>query len=384
MSQQISKSALSTVFAISFVWFTTQYGGGFATGAQLRQFFIDYGMWCVAISVGAQALSAVINGYMVYFARKHKTGNYKLYNDKFYGSYSKIFSPAYELVFGFTCLLVTAVAFATGAASLIQILPIPFWVGTGIVGICLFVIVLYGVSVVRATAKFVSYAIIVGLLLVFIPNIFAQGHYISANWSYLTATPAPLGPALWSMLMYVSFQAAASPAIFSQHAQALPSASDAKKFVLWGFVVNASMIGLATYGLLAVIHTEDYLAGTATPVFTLIRTGPGGEMLLPMLSILITLGAISTAVNMVSASVARFGPLLIKDFSQEGGKPSSKTIALIGVLCLIGFSVAQFGLLPLVARGYGTLAYLTLPVIIIPVFVHMIATKFDSHQPGAE
>ena len=50
------------------------------------------------------------------------------------------------------------------------------------------------------------------------------------------------------------------------------------------------------------------------------------------------------------------------------------------VLCLVGFGVAQFGLLPLVNKGYGVLAYLTFPVIMIPYIVHAIYTRLDTKE----
>lgn len=35
-------SKLSVALGITFVWFTTQFGGGFASGAQLKSYFIRF------------------------------------------------------------------------------------------------------------------------------------------------------------------------------------------------------------------------------------------------------------------------------------------------------------------------------------------------------
>ncbi|MDD7390651.1 MAG: hypothetical protein PUG60_13580 [Lachnospiraceae bacterium] len=32
---------------IAFIWFTTHFGGGFASGAQLYSYFGKYGAWCL-------------------------------------------------------------------------------------------------------------------------------------------------------------------------------------------------------------------------------------------------------------------------------------------------------------------------------------------------
>lgn len=40
--------------------------------------------------------------------------------------------------------------------------------------------------------------------------------------------------------------------------------------------------------------------------------------------------------------------------------------------------IAQLGLLTLIQKAYSILAYLAIPVILVPYVVHMIATRFDT------
>ena len=44
----ISKDKMSVTVGVAFVWFTTQFGGGFASGNQLRQYFVQFGVWAFA------------------------------------------------------------------------------------------------------------------------------------------------------------------------------------------------------------------------------------------------------------------------------------------------------------------------------------------------
>lgn len=67
-----------------------------------------------------------------------------------------------------------------------------------------------------------------------------------------------------------------------------------------------------------------------------------------------------------------------KEAEAKSGKPSIKTIIIALVVALADFGIAQFGLLPLIQKGYGFIAYLAIPVILIPYIVHMIATKWDT------
>ncbi len=62
----------------------------------------------------------------------------------------------------------------------------------------------------------------------------------------------------------------------------------------------------------------------------------------------------------------------------DQGKPVLKTIVIALVCCLADFGIAQFGLLTLIQRAYSTIAYLAIPVILIPYIVHMIVTRFDT------
>lgn len=369
---------LSTALGITFVWFTTQFGGGFASGAQLKSYFIGYGIYCLFTCIGAQAICAIYNGYIQYYARKHETYDYRSFNKSFYGKFSPIFSPLFELVYIFVLLVVPAVAFATGGQTLCELAGIPYIVCTAIIGVFIFVVAIYGTAIVRKVATALSILIVAGLLVVFIPNIIAQWGSVQEGISSLSAQHLPIMPAIWSMIVYAAFQIASSPAIHSQHAEALEEPKDAIKTFVIGFVVNSAMIFLSTLGILAIINTQEY-AEASMPVMVLIRNGVGGSILLPILSVLIILGSVSTAVNMVSAGTARVCNMIDPNYDPDG-KPTAKVIITTLVLCLVGFGVSQFGLLPLVQKGYGVLAYLAFPVIMIPYIIHAVHTKLDTKE----
>lgn len=44
-----SKIAVSAIMGVAFIWFTTHFGGGFASGAQLYSYFGKYGGWCLVL-----------------------------------------------------------------------------------------------------------------------------------------------------------------------------------------------------------------------------------------------------------------------------------------------------------------------------------------------
>lgn len=371
-------SKWAAAFGISFVWFTTQFGGGFASGAQLKSYFIGYGISCLFTCIGAQAICAVYNGYIAYYCRKNGTYDYRSFNDKFYGKYAPVFSNLFELVYIFVLLVVPAVAFATGGQTLTELTGIPYLVCTAVIGLFIFIVAIYGTAIVRKVATALSILIVAGLLLVFIPNIIVQWDGVTAGIASLAGQKAPLWPAIWSMICYAAFQIASSPAIHSQHSEALNEAEDAVFTFGLGFLVNSLMIFISTLGLMAIINTSEY-AESSMPVLVLVQNGVGGKVLTPILSILIILGSVSTAVNMVAAGTTRICNMIDKEYDPDG-KPTAKVVVTTLVLCLVGFGVAQFGLLPLVQKGYGVLAYLTFPVIMIPYIIHFIAAKGEKKE----
>lgn len=73
---------------------------------------------------------------------------------------------------------------------------------------------------------------------------------------------------------------------------------------------------LSIIGLLAVAFAAD-LATASVPMLTLVQQGVGTGVLTPIISILIILGAISTAVNMISGIVTRCVNAVEKNMTSE-------------------------------------------------------------------
>jgi len=376
----INKNKMPIAIGVAFVWFTTQFGGGFASGAQLYSYFVKFGIWALLTPVIAQAIGAIFQWYGLRYAKRHNTYDYRTFTDKFYGDFGKaarpIFSNLYELVYLFTICLAPSVAFATGGATLHALTGIPYILCTVMIGLIIFVLTIYGTDLVRAAASTVSVVIIAGLLLVYVPNIIAQWGTISANIGQMAATPAPAGPAFWRCFVYAAFQLA-SIGLLMQHAEPFKDEGEAKKSMIYGFIVNAVIIFMCTIGLIAIINNPA-LKTAQVPTLLMVQTGVGSSFLTPIISILIILGAVSTAVNMIAGVIARYlNAWNKKDASPDESKQkkTKRTVTIAVLFTLLTFAIAQFGLIPLVNTGYGYLGYLTIFVVVIPFIIHMIMTK---------
>ena len=90
----MTKNSKSTgiILGVAFVWFTTHFGGGFASGAQIYSYFVRYGIWCLVMPVLAMLYNTVFFAYSLRFARKYEVYDYRSYNNAFYGKFAPVFS----------------------------------------------------------------------------------------------------------------------------------------------------------------------------------------------------------------------------------------------------------------------------------------------------
>lgn len=372
----------AVILGVAFVWFTTHFGGGFASGAQIYSYFVRYGIWSLIMPVFAMLYNTVFFAYSLRFARKHEVYDYRSYNNAFYGRFAPIFSNLFEILYICVMCVAPAVAFATGGATLSTLTGLPYLFCTFLIGVFIFVVAIFGTDLVRKVASVLSICIIAGLLIVYIPNIISGLSGISEAAESMTQAELPLGDALYSAFLYGTFQLS-NIAVFVQHAKSFDRPGDAVKSMGVGFVVNALMMVMVVLGLMT-IYTNPDAAGQSVPTLFMVQNGVGASFMTPLISILIILGAVSTAVNMVAAMVKR----ICGETENTSGKSAGnrkfqitrKEIIAALICCIVDFGIAQFGLLTLIQKAYSFLAYLAIPVILIPYIVHMIATRFDTRN----
>lgn len=374
-SDTTGKSSASIIFGVAFVWFTTHFGGGFASGAQIYSYYVRYGIWCLIMPAIAMLYNGIFFAYGMRFARRHEVYDYRSYNNAFYGRFAPIFSNLFELLYICVMCVAPAVAFATGGATLSTLTGLPYLLCTLIIGIFIFIVAIFGTDLVRRVASVLSICIIAGLLIVYIPNIIHGFGSITAAADQMSRAPMPFGKALYSAFLYGTFQLA-NIAVFVQHAKVFKKPKDAVKSMGLGFVVNALMMTMVCLGIMTV-YTNPDMQTASVPTLLMVQNGVGKGFMTPLISILIILGAVSTAVNMVAAMVKRVSDGF-ENTSATTSHIKTREIVIALICCLVDFGIAQFGLLTLIQKAYSFLAYLAIPVILVPYVVHMIVTKFDT------
>ena len=379
MSQNKSlQSKMPLAMGLAFVAFTTQFGGGFASGAQIYQYFINYGIWCLILPAVTQGLYALFFWYGMRYAYKHKTYDYRSFSDSLYGKTKPVMSNLYEICYLIMIGTASAAAFATGGSTLQTLFGIPYWLCTLIIAAFIFVIALFGTNVVRKCASTLSVLIIIGLVLVLVPNIIAQwGDTMSSGeMTVLSSESGAFGPALYSAVLYFFFQLA-SVSVMYQHMEDVTDEKQINKAAIWMFVCNFCAMELSILGLLAIAYVNE-LASASVPMLVLVQNGVGAGILTPIISLLIILGAISTAVNMISGIVTRCVHAVERRMDSSAKKAQGhlgRNAVFTAIFTFLAFAIAQFGLMTVVKKGYAYLGYAAFITLFVPFVVHAVATK---------
>ena len=376
----VDKNKMPLAVGVAFVAFTTQFGGGFASGAQIYSYFINYGIWGLVLPLLSQFLLAFFFWYGLRYAFLHKTYDYRAFGDSFYGKSKVLFSNLYEITYLILIATATSAAFATGGSTLNSLFHIPYALCTLVVGAFIFVISLYGTNIVRKCASTLSVLIIIGLVIVLVPNIIVQFGTITESISRLAAGELPVssgesglfGAALKSAILYFAFQLP-SIGLMYQHTEPLTDVKQVDRAALYMFLCNYIAMMLSVIGMLA-ISFQPELEGASIPMLVFVQNGVGAGLLTPIISILIILGSVSTGVNMIAGIVARTVNALERRMDEskraQGHMVRSAAAALIFTVGV--WAISQVGLMAIVKKGYAYLGYAGFLSVLIPFVLSML------------
>ena len=183
------------------------------------------------------------------------------------------------------------------------------------------------------------------------------------------------GPALYSAVLYFFFQLA-SVSVMYQHMEDVTDVKQINRAAIGMFLCNFLAMELAIVGLLGIAYVAD-LASASVPMLVLVQNGVGAKILTPIISILIILGAISTAVNMISGIVTRCVNSIERNKSEAERTNGHllRNAIFTAIFTFLAFAIAQFGLMAVVKKGYAYLGYAAFITLFVPFVIHAIATK---------
>lgn len=355
MQKSTSKKA---GFGVAAVWFGSHCGGGFATGTLAANYYVKYGAWAIFMPLIALAIMCVVGTIQWEICRSNKVYDYKAFGDVLYHPQEKVWCTVFEIMFVVDVIMALGIVYAS-AGNLIQSwINCPYIVAVAIFTVIIVLLTMFGTGFLLKIGTILS-VVLIGCLIITSVSGIATGRENLANivgsWE-----AGSFGGALWSAILYASFQCAC---IATTHSltEALPDRKSTIWAGIWGFILNGSMMLLTSIMLLS--HYPDCI-GDNLPTFNIIS-----QLDMPLLkvaySVALLLALVTTAITCSSALTARLEKLISGKFkSMTACRAFCNTVVMI-----VGFLVAQIGLLAILNKGYSFIGYICIPLVILPTIL---------------
>ncbi len=335
-----------------FIFQSVVIAGGYGTGRELVEFFLSHGPsgGLLAIVVATLIWSAVCAASFE-FVRVFRSYDYRSF-------FSHLLGPAwflYEVCYFALLAIILAVIAAAAGSILSETFALPYSLGVlGIMGAVGFLVFRGSATIERALAfwSFVLYAV---YLAVFI-------------WSFVEFAPqlrsafaaSEAGPA-WAMggVRYAAYNLAIIPAVFF----ALHDVETRREAV--GAGIAAGGIAILPGLLFFVAMSAHYPVILDRPVPANFLLEALGSPALQFAFQIVLFGTlIETGTGLIHAVNERIAAVY-----RERGEtmPDYLRPATALALLVLGSALASFGLIGLIARGYGTLTWLFLVIFVIPI-----------------
>lgn len=399
-----------TVLVFVSIAFSSQCGGGFASGSTPWTYFFCntgfYGMLPVVVQpyfcLFMPFVVAVINCFIIYFFMKFamdfRVFDYSnflaKYGSRFCGGiFAKPMQYIYEFNFNWLLIVCMALAYSTSGSALQELTGIPYLASTLLIGVIMFVLCMKGTELVRKNAVFMSAVIFIALIAVHIPNLIfniASGR-LSAQMGIMTELMnSGIASGSGSFVKYLltafcwayifSGQNLAGFGAYVNHAQLFTN----KRTLRWAVVLSvlANWLFLEFNVLNLAANYSDVYAGwvNGKAVYTIVvvQNGVGSgtvkTVLLTFITIAIFFATISTAINYAQGFNDRilnwYQKYKQEDPSVSAEKRNKRGAFLTFIYVIITWGVAQAGLTALVSKGLTFASIITLFTLIFPTILN--------------
>lgn len=360
--------------------FSSQCGGGFASGGTPMTYFLSQGYPGIFMPV----VVALINGFVLYFSMKfamdHKLYDYNSFLEKYTGKHNRFFRWIYEFNYNWLLIVVMALAFSTSGGVIADLTGVPYLLTTLIIAIIMFFLVTNGADVVRKNAVIMSMIILVSLILVNLPNLFFGMDRIAVNvdllksenvtaWSWMVAL-------LWGYIF--AGQNMAGFGAYINHADIFKTKKALKLGIIISVVLNFLVLVMVNLNLLGNLNLYQIADPKPNiPMLMVVQNGFGMVGLFSLLlSVAIFFSTISTAINYIHGfndRVINFIKVRNKESDEVSNvKKRTRVNSITLFYIILTWIVSQVGLTALIAKGLTFSALLTLICFILPTIYNAV------------
>lgn len=401
-----------TVIVFVSIAFSSQCGGGFASGSTPWSYFFKntgfYGMlpvvtqpyFCLFMPFVVAAINCFIIYFFMKFAMDFRTfdyGSFLLkYGKRFCGGiFARPMQIIYELNFNWLLIVCMALAYSTSGSALSELTGIPYMFTTLIVGLIMLLLCMKGASLVRKNAVFMSMVIFAALILVHIPNMFYNigTGKLSQELSVMSEElNAGIGTGEGSYIMYLliafvwayifSGQNLAGFGAYVNHAQLFSEKKTLRWAVILSVIANWAFLEMNVVNLASNYSAvaDGWANGKAVYTILVVQEGVGNgaikTVLLTFLTIAIFFATISTAINYAQGFNDRilnwYQAHIKEDAAVSDAKRNKRGAAITLLYICLTWGVSQAGLTSLVSKGLTLASYITLFTLIIPTVMNVI------------
>lgn len=399
-NKNAAKSSWAVAFTVASVWFGTHVGGGFATGNQVIQYFVQYGWTAAIYPLIAMGILAYIMYVVMKFARLNGFDNYK---DTWRALYPKPWMEIFFEIFYIVILLAAVAAAVAGAGAVLQsYIGLPLTICNLFIVALLIVLSIFGVKLVVAASTVLSTCILIVTAILVITGLTVNIDGVvtalqSANEGLVVQTfdevvnHNPLKAAWMGILVYAAFQCVSIPAMIAASPEL--SIKGVKRSAILGWLMNGIALaasaymlcrwypvlcGLKEFGTAKVaeltaanmdvpVAIKNMANALGIPNQTVITSmGSAFSWLLVVYNILLFCAFVSTSVTLIFSMIQRFqGVCFPKTIKSEKVRS-----IIVGALAIgICFALSTLGLSGIIKYAYGYDGYYAIVVIIIPVLI---------------
>ena len=367
--ENTKKKGLPVFIGVASVWMGTHFGPGVASGTQLNQYYVGFGIPGIVMTLVAMALL----GFALYCSMEFS----RIYHAYDYESWvTKLFNNKYVVILFDISFFVTIISAAGGSLNAIATLlqdfwGINYWVGVGIVIVVSMLLCAFGAELVRKSSAYMMF-VVVGVLLLIMALVIAAGDAdlkgaVENQAANLGADMSASNwlKALWQAIIYGSFQATIVANIASV-ADTLPDRRESRRSAITGYIANTGLLLILCMMLFSFTNVYK-VTEEALPFYSILARLNMG-WLTTVYIIVVFIAVISTFVGFAFAGVARFG----KYYRPQGKKELAHPVrdaAFVLVLLAACAAISQVGIMNLVKYGYSLLGYINLFVIILPALI---------------
>ena len=367
--ENTKKKGLPVSIGVASVWMGTHFGPGVASGTQLNQYYVGFGIPGIIMTLVAMALLGFALYCSMEFSRIYKAYDYESW-------VTKLFNNKYVVILFDVSFFVTIISAAGGSLNAIATLlqdfwGINYWVGVGIVIVVSMLLCAFGAELVRKSSAYMMF-VVVGVLLLIMALVIAAGDAdlkgaVENQAANLGADMSASNwlKALWQAIIYGSFQATIVANIASV-ADTLPDRRESRRAAITGYIANTGLLLVLCMMLFS--FTNVYaVTNEALPFYSILARLNMG-WLTTVYIIVVFIAVISTVVGFAFAGVARFGKYYRPTGSKHLAHPLRDALFVLVLLAACA-AISQVGIMNLVKYGYSLLGYINLFVIILPALI---------------